>query len=56
MSFYRFQNVLDEIENSKHIARIRMNEVKNKVEKEYWIGVIGGLQIAKQHLEKESLR
>ncbi len=56
MTLQKFQNVLEEIENSKEIARIRMEEERNQIEKEYWIGVIGGLQIAKQHLEKESLK
>ncbi|MBC8501910.1 MAG: hypothetical protein H8D35_02145 [Nitrosopumilus sp.] len=49
-------NVFNSIEDSKQISRINMDKAKTKVEKEYWIGVIGGLQICKQHLEQEILR
>ena len=44
-------SIFESIEHSKHLARIRMEEVQTQTEKSYWIGVIGGLQIAKQLLE-----
>ncbi len=51
----QFQDVLDKIENSKHYARIQMENSSDRVEREYWIGMVGGLQVAKQHIEKEML-
>ncbi len=51
----QFQNVLDKIENSKHHARIKLEDTPNRVERENWIGMVGGLQVAKQHIEKEML-
>ena len=47
------ESILESIENSKDIARIKMSESRSQVEKEYYVGMIGGLSIAKQHLEKE---
>ncbi len=52
MNYQEFQILLDAIENSKDQARWKMNEAKDESEKEYYCGNIGGLQIAKQHLER----
>jgi hypothetical protein len=46
------RSIFDAIEDSKNRARIKMHDAKTQTEKSYYIGQIGGLQIAKQHLEK----
>lgn len=46
-------SIFESIENSKQTARIQMDRAILRTEKEYWCGIIGGLQIARQHLEKE---
>ncbi len=52
MNFQEFQIMLEQIEDSKEIARIKMHKAQTQSEKEYYCGNIGGLQIAKQHLER----
>jgi len=47
------ENILESIEDSKSIARIKMDKAKTKTEKSYFVGMVGGLQLAKQILEKE---
>ncbi len=51
----QFQNVLDKIENSKDEVRVKMHNAENQGEKNYYCGVIGGLQLSKQIIEKEML-
>ncbi len=52
MNDQEFQFILEQIEDSKNLARIKMDRAENKEERDYYCGNIGGLQLAKQHLEK----
>jgi hypothetical protein len=52
MTDINFDVVFESIENSKKISRKKMYNSKYKLDQEYYCGQIGGLQMAKQILEK----
>lgn len=49
----QFQNILDRIEISKDEIRVKMDNAESWGEKNYYSGVIGGMQLSKQIIEKE---
>lgn len=49
------QNILESIQDQKVNAIINMQNAKTPGEKDYFCGIIRGLQLSKQLLEKEAL-